>query len=201
MKFSSFLITLLLLTQTLSGWSQINQKNKVFIDAYYGFPNLIGHTLKNKVRAYTEILRIDIGGNGPYGGKVEYMFHDQIGIGLDVNTSAAHIVFDGIDELDYERHYEITRKVLRIFPRISFHFLRHEKLDLFSGLGLGYNGSKWQFKTDDPNFDNREFSAIIPVSFRFFIGSRYFFTNYLGINFEVGIGGGGLLQGGLSFRI
>jgi opacity protein-like surface antigen len=79
--------------------------------------------------------------------------------------------------------------------------ISHDKLDLFAGVGIGYNGSKWTFITDDPNFNNSEFNAIVPISFRLFVGGRYFFTNNLGLNFEFGAGGGGLLQGGISFRI
>lgn len=186
--------------------AQIAQKNKVFIDGYYGFPNLMGFALKRKVTQFSEkVLRdlvdLNIGGNGPYGGKVEFMFHDHIGVSVGINTSSSFAVFNGIDTLNIDRHYEITRKVLRILPRINFHMISHDNLDLFAGLGIGYNGSNWKFITDDPNFNNREFDAIIPVSFRLFLGSRYFFTNFLGLNLEVGIGGGGLLQGGISFRI
>lgn len=201
--FSSILIILLFITPNVTK-AQINQKNKVFIDGYYGFPNLVGYTLKRKTRAFEEVVNLDIGGNGPYGGRVEYMFHDQIGVSIDVNMSSAYVFFDGIDELDtlnIFHHYEVIREVFRILPRINFHFLQHDKLDLYAGIGLGYNGSKWTFNTTDPNFDDREFSAVIPVSFRLAVGGRYFFTNFLGLNFELGVGGGGLLQGGISFRI
>lgn len=190
----------------VSNTAQIAQKNKVFIDGYYGFPNLMGIALKRKVNQFSEkVLRdlvdLEVGGNGPYGGKIEYMFHDHIGVSIGVNTSSSFAVFNGIDTLNIDRHYEITRNILRILPRINFHMLSHDKVDLFAGVGIGYNGSTWKFITDDPNFNSREFNAIIPVSFRLFLGGRYFFTNFLGLNFEVGIGGGGLLQGGISFRI
>lgn len=203
---TTILILGVLIFAPVANTAQIAQKNKVFIDGYYGFPNLIGFTLKRKVNAFSknvlrDLVDLDIGGNGPYGGKIEYMFHDHIGVSIGVNTSSSFAVFDGIDTLNIKRHYEITRNVLRILPRINVHLLSHEKADLFAGIGIGYNGSKWKFITDDPNFNSREFNAIVPVSFRLFLGGRYFFTNFLGLNFEVGVGGGGLLQGGISFRI
>ena len=204
MKFICTLLVAMLLAIPTNNKAQINQKHKVFIDGYYGFPNLIGYTLKRKTKAFAEVANLDIGGNGPYGGKIEYLFHDQIGIAIDANASSAHIIFDGIEELDtfnLFHHYEVTREVFRILPRINFHFLQHDKLDVFAGLGVGYNGSKWSFKTTDPNFNDREFRTFIPIAFRLFVGSRYFFTDFVGLNFEVGLGGGGLLQGGVSFRI
>lgn len=204
MRFLTLIALIVMLLIPQADHAQINQKNKVFIDGYYGFPNLIGFTLKRKIRSFEEVLNLDVGGNGPYGGKIEYMFHDQIGVSVDVNTSSAYLIFDGIEELDtlgIFYHYEVTRNVLRILPRINFHLLKDDHVDVFLGIGLGYNGSQWTFKTTDPNFNDREFSAIIPVAFRFFVGGRYFFNNFLGLNFELGAGGGGLLQGGISFRI
>lgn len=205
MKSLFYIAIVALFLQPFSGKAQIAQKNKVFIDGYYGFPNLIGFTLKRKVNAFSknvlqDLVDLDIGGNGPYGGKIEYMFHDHIGVSIGANASYSYAVFDGIDTLNIQRHYEITRNVLRILPRINFHMLSHEKADLFAGIGIGYNGSQWKFITDDPNFNSRDFNGI-PVAFRLFVGGRYFFTDFLGLNLEMGIGGGGLLQGGISFRI
>lgn len=177
------------------------EKNTVLIDGYYGFPNLIGFTVKNKIKKVADIISLDIGGAGPYGGKIEYLFHDRMGIALDINSSSSFAVFDGIDTLNIQRHYEITRKVLRVMPRFNFHFIDSEKADGFVGLGIGYNNSTWQFITDDPNFSSRTFKNIVPITARLFIGGRYFFTNFLGINFELGLGGGGLLQGGLTIKI
>lgn len=201
MKARNSIISIILLLITFqTSYGQI-EKNTVLIDGYYGFPNLIGFTVKNKINKVADIISLDIGGAGPYGGKIEYLFHDRMGISLDINSSSSFAVFDGIDTLNIQRHYEITRKVLRVMPRFNFHFIDSEKADVFIGLGIGYNSSTWEFITDDPNFSSRTFKNIVPITARLFIGGRYFFTNFLGINFELGLGGGGLLQGGLTIKI
>ncbi|MCB9196629.1 MAG: hypothetical protein H6600_06565 [Flavobacteriales bacterium] len=201
MKAKKSIISIILLLITFQTFYGQIEKNTVLIDGYYGFPNLIGFTVKNKIKKVADIISLDIGGAGPYGGKIEYLFHDRMGIALDINSSSSFAVFDGIDTLNIQRHYEITRKVLRVMPRFNFHFIDSEKADGFVGLGIGYNNSTWQFITDDPNFSSRTFKNIVPITARLFIGGRYFFTNFLGINFELGLGGGGLLQGGLTIKI
>ncbi len=186
--------------------AQVVEEGTVLIDAYYGFPNLYTTTIKQAYASSGGASNVKVGGIGPVGGKFEYLLADRIGLGLDVNYTNTYVSYDEMSTdtttgsaTNY--NYEVSRSVLRIFPRINFHFGNSDSFDGYAGVGAGYRVAKWAFESNDPDFGDETIEGLIPVSFRAFVGARYFFTDNIGLNFEIGLGGGALLQGGLSFKI
>ncbi|CAG5083361.1 hypothetical protein [Parvicella tangerina] len=186
--------------------AQVVEEGTILVDAYYGFPNLYTTTIKQAYASSSGSSNVKVGGIGPVGGKIEYLLADRIGLGLDVNYTNTFVSYDemGVDSTSGNTtnyNYEVSRSVLRIFPRINFHFGNSDVFDGYAGVGAGYRMASWKFESNDPDFGDQSVDGLIPVSFRAFVGGRYFFTDALGLNFEIGLGGGALLQGGLSLKL
>jgi hypothetical protein len=49
-------------------------------------------------------------------------------------------------------------------------------------------------------FSGGSISGLVPVGFKLGVIMRYFFTDNIGMNLGVGLGQGGLLNGGLSVK-
>lgn len=184
--------------------AQAVQEGNLLIDAYYGFPDLFKATLKTTYANSGTTTNISISGVGPVGGKVELMLSDLIGLGLDVNYVSSGVSYNDVSTDSIGNtvvyNYSVTRNVLRVLPRLNFHYGNSDVLDAYSGVGVGYRTSSWKFQSNDPNYSDSSIGGFIPVSFRLFTGIRYFFSDNIGLNAEFGLGGGALIQGGLSVK-
>lgn len=185
--------------------AQVVEEGTILIDAYYGFPNLYTTTIKQAYASSGGASNVKVGGIGPVGGKIEYLIADKVGLGLDVNYTNTYVAYDEMSTdtasgITNNYNYEVSRSVLRIFPRFNFHFGNSDKFDGYAGVGAGYRVATWSFESNDPDFGDQSVEGFLPVSFRAFVGGRYFFTDNIGLNFEIGAGGGALLQGGLSAK-
>jgi len=85
--------------------------------------------------------------------------------------------------------------------RLNLHFVRTKTVDFYAGTGIGYKSNSWKFTTTDPYGTESDYDAIIPMAFRMSTGVRVFFTNNLGVNFELGIAGGSFATAGLTLKI
>lgn len=179
------------------------EEGTILIDAFYGGPDLYKATLKTSYANSGTTQDVSISGVGPVGGKFEYLLSDLIGLGVNINYVSSGISYRDVSvdtsgsSVVYS--YAITRNVMRFFPTINFHYGK-DKVDGYSGIGVGFRTSSWKFESNDPDFDDTSLEGFLPVSFRMFTGLRYFFTENIGANFEFGLGGGGLIQGGLSVK-
>lgn len=93
----------------------------------------------------------------------------------------------------------ISRINLAIRP--LFHYGSSDKLDMYSGLRVGYLIRNVTVDSDDPNGDflddldgNRFALGLVPF------GMRYFFTDNLGINMDLQIGTPYVVSGGIAFQ-
>ena len=91
-------------------------------------------------------------------------------------------------------------KKLRIMLRLNYHFVQTENVDVYFGVGAGYKSAKRTFYTNGTVDAGASIPSLIPVAFRVALGGRYYFHPNIGINFEIGAGGGGIIQGGLAIK-
>ncbi len=191
----------------------MRSKSSVLVDAYYGFPNLFESILKtdaNNIQnstsgtsASTAIGSLSIYGIGPMGAKAEYLLTDKFGMGIDFNYSNVGIKFSNatVDQngnaVTY--NYNLSSPAIRAMLGFNFHFVRTDKLDVYWAVKAGYYNRSFGMVTNDPNY-RLNLSLGDPLAFRIEIGMRYFFTENIGLNVNLGFPGGPLIAAGVSFK-
>jgi hypothetical protein len=160
-----------------------------------------------------------IGSALSYGGRLEYMIADKVGVGADINYEVSGYSYDYIDYqydatgaviydvngIEQYRTYtdEYTAKKLRAMFRLNYHFFQSDKVDVYSGFAAGYKSVKREYTTtpSNPYSTNDSYNkALIPVTGRLAIGTKIYFTRNIGAHVELGVFGGGLIQFGLSAK-
>ncbi len=186
--------------------AQAVEQGDMIADVYYGFPNLYTSVFKNAYANSGTEIDLSVGGIGPLGGRFEYMLADRIGLGLDIGYSNSKITYkeNGIDgngsTQQYE--YEFSTNKLGVMVTMNYHFvLSNDDLDVYGMFGIGYGSRKFVFDSTDPDFSETDVESLIPVASRLGVGMRYFFSEQLGANLALGLGQGGLINAGLSFRM
>jgi hypothetical protein len=205
---------------TMSANAQMMQGD-VAIDPYIGIPNWANAILfKEYDGSATTVSNYRVlGGSLSYGGRVEYMASEKVGVGADVNYEVSGYGYSFQDYAydatgtalqdangnyiytNYDREY--TSKKLRAMFRLNYHFVKEGKIDMYTGFAAGYKSTKRETVTapTNPNFMDANMSkALIPVTARIAVGAKMYFTNNIGAHIELGLGGGGLLQFGISAK-
>jgi len=182
------------------------EQGNIIIDPYYGFPNFGKSLAETTSEGLTDV---NITGYGPLGMRVEYMVGDRFGIGLDgiinnwgVEGISTVTETDGMgNPVTVTRQDKATMTRYRFQLRFNYHFdLSSPDLDIYLGVGAGTNIRVYKYTVDgveDP--DQTVSGSLIPVSLRLATGARYYFTDNIGINAEIGLGGP-VVSAGLSFR-
>lgn len=182
--------------------AQAVEEGNILFDVYYGFPNLYGTTFKGLYADSGTEQDVKIRSLGPIGLRGEYMMSDKIGLGLDIgfnNTVLTFTEFDSFDNKDYE--YTFKTQKIGAMVTFNFHFLEsNDNLDAYFMVGAGYGNRSFTFESTDPNYVDDSVDGIIPVASRVGVGMRYFFTDNIGLNLSLGLGQGGLVNGGLSVK-
>jgi len=179
--------------------AQAVQQGTIIIDPYYGFPNF-GKSLLTAVDQDADGFKVT--GIGPAGLRVEYLLADRFGIGVDFIYNTFGWSFTDIDSTGANNYnYETKMTRTRIHMRFNYHLMASsEDLDLYVGLGAGTNNRKWTFETNDPaGSDESAIGTLIPFSMRVAFGVRYYFTENIGLNSEIAIGGP-LMSLGVSIK-
>jgi len=178
-------------------------EGSILISAYYGGPNLNATILE---AAYSNIGENSPAASiGPVGGTFSYMVTDGVGVGLDVNYTDISITWNDntVDSsgtsVNYD--YKVGMSTIRIMPRFDFHFGTTEKFAPYVGVAAGWRSRTYYTETDDPNFEDSNAEGFNPIAFRIAAGGSIFLSNNIGINLELGLGGGGLVRGGLVFKL
>jgi hypothetical protein len=189
--------------------AQVEEGN-MLIDLYYGFPN----SSKTLYSTFESVPGYKSKGIGPVGGRFTYMIADNFGVGVDVNyVSGGAEYTDEVSEYDSttmtwtDNTYSIERSVtkIRVMARFDYHFVQTEMADAYVGFGAGYKYKNTTWRSTNPNgtedeLDGGLFDGLVPVAARIAVGTRLFFTDNIGINLELGLGGGPLMSGGLSLK-
>lgn len=154
-----------------------------------------------------------VSGFGPAGVRGEYLINDHIAFGADINYSATNIEWSEKTETGYDPktndpiyttyNYKVSVPRLRIVAKFNAHFGESDHFDWYAGGGIGYNRTTIKLTSDDPSYtDQGDLSGgfLIPIAARVDFGGRYFFTDNIGMGFEVGLGGGPLASLGISAK-
>lgn len=201
-----------ILCMSTMAFGQAAQQGNVIIDPYYGFPNF-GKSLLSTFENATEI---DVKGIGPAGLRVEYMLSNKIGLGIDAiynsnivsgNVTSTDSVYNGTtDTWDYTSYTTLDRRSMqriRIQARMNFHFtIDNPNLDAYFGVGAGTNNRIRSYTRNGvEQIDNADLGNItlLPFSMRLCTGARYYFTENIGANMEIGLGGP-VISAGLSLK-
>lgn len=180
------------------------------ITVQYGFPDLFKSVIKRAYNDANLYENLEIKGFGPASIRAEYMVADKIGIGVLFNYTTTTISY--IENSTYidtagniaTSPYDYTLKLnrMRILPRFAFHFGNSDKFDGYFGVAAGYYNATLSFETNDPNVSDDDFnwSNLTPVGFRLDVGGNYYFTDNVGMNFEIGLGGGPLINAGIALK-
>lgn len=204
---SAFL--LLLTAQTNTATAQAVEEGNIIIEGYYGFPNLYSTTFKAAYANSGSQTDVTIKGLGPVGGRVEYLLADKFGLGLDIGFNNTKLTFkDQVSEYDSNTgntvlktyNYDFSTQKMGVMVTMNYHFIDNDALDLYGMFGVGYGNRSFSFKSDDPNYTEGKVSGLIPIASRLGIGMRYFFTDNLGVNLNLGFGQGGLMNAGISAK-
>ena len=201
-----FLFIILILSQSIK--SQALYPGNVMLDIYGGFPNF-GKMLfsSNLANAQT----VSLHGLAPSGIRGEYLIDDNIGFGIDFMYNYVDFKYKTIDTtwiddkmLFHTDDINSIMKRIRIHFRFNYHF-EHDnpRFDSYFGVGAGYNNRIYNSTKnglDNTNdFKSRIQLIPFPVSARVCLGGRYYFSQFIGLVGEVGLGGP-LLSLGLALK-
>ena len=179
------------------GFSQAVDQGNSLLDASYGWPNLWTNVFKASVTNDNSI-NVKTGSLGPLSVQYEYLISEKIGIGVVFGYSSSSVSFT---DLDSGYTYELSVPRMRFMPKFAFHFGNSDSFDPYLLIAAGYGSHSFNYKTTDPDYTNEDFTMdIAPIAFRIAFGGRYFFSDAIGAKFEIGIGGGGLLEFGLTAK-
>lgn len=206
MKKIIFALTVFMTAGVAAVFGQAATMGSVIIDPYYGAPNL-GKTLTESVSSTNTTLG-NVTGIGPAGIRVEYMIADRIGVGVDAiyNSFATEYSHDSLNSdgslyKTYTGNVSMSR--LRIHARFNYHFnITNPDVDAYFGVGAGTNMRFWKADASDSEYNTDDLKGsgtLLPVSARICTGIRYYFTENIGLNAEIGLGGP-LVSGGISFK-
>lgn len=213
-KIFTLLVVLLVAGSGTKSFAQAAFTGNIIIDPYYGFPNF-GKSFASNFESETS-SDFKVKGLGPLGLRAEYMVADRMGVGFDVIYNSYDLqytdvrtdsIYDGNTDTwtpqttTTENEYQMQR--LRVHLRFNYHFdVSNPMLDAYFGVGAGTNnryrkayenGVEINDETELGNF------TLMPVSLRVCTGLRYYFSQNIGINAEIGIGGP-LISAGISAK-
>lgn len=205
------IILSLLLALSFNANSQgIMQKGDIVVEGYSSIPNWANIFVFGTIKKHFDYVdNFSVGGSiFGFGGKAHYMVLDRLSVGIDINQETSGCSFDYKEydstlQLNVDFHVDYTSQKTRFLIRSDFHFINTDHLDMYIGLGLGYKHVKRTIVATEPHFDDQKLNikgAIFPVASRIALGTRYYFTNNIGLFGELGVFGGSLLQAGLTVK-
>ena len=207
MKLKAFLPLLIICSVALSSnkiTAQSLLPNTVVLQPYIGAPNM-------KKWLYDQDYDADKSskGFGHVGLSGEVAVSKRIGLGFDaiyspltrtrkLTTSVYDQNSGMFNDVTQIRKFEENK--LRIIAKMYIHFnIENPQWDLYISGGMGANilfrrafidGEQVNYDQNNVYYDNDIFLVNpFPFSGRFCFGARYFFSDYIGINFETGVGG------------
>lgn len=178
------------------------RKGDVLLTGFASYPNWPRYAA-DVVLGNSNVEEYEVGGIAPLGLKFEYMLSNQFGFTIDGIYNSWSAKWVSNSDIP-PKSVAIQRYRIQIGVNYHMDDLGSTDLDLYGGFGIGSNSRS----VDRPDFI--EFSEIlslinnpllrVPISFRLRLGGRYFLTENVAINFELG-SGGPFLSGGLTFLL
>lgn len=174
------------------------------VSAGAGFPNL-PRLLFN---TFTSKDDYQSSGTGPYHLKYEFRVNRWFGAGISINHMTYSVAYKE-KHLDtaigriVPNNIRISSNSTSINLRGNLHLIdpeKHEKTDLYLGLGLGYRAGKQIVSADyQDNVPSIDLGSLYRLGFETTLGFRYFFDDNLGLYTEIGYAKS-LIQFGFSGR-
>ena len=188
-------------------------KFECFIDMYYGYPfSQSVETANTFEEVTTSGYSFKAGGIGPAGLRFEYMIADKVGIGADVIYNSNIIKFSAEGSTynattdtwsTQTNEYEYIMQRVRAQVRLNYHFdIASPNFDPYIGVGAGTNNRFQKILENGVDITENYFVAnftLLP-SMRFALGARYYFSQNVGLNMEIGLGGP-VISAGLSIKL
>lgn len=171
-----------------TGQNCVKQGNFI-IAGFYGYPYVTGAVVKTIGQNTDKVKNLN-----HVGGKLEYMVSDKIGLGVEVTYASASVMYQD----STMQWYKAGINKLRVLPKMNVHFGTTESIDPYFTVGAGYKSTT--VYVEGPEDSGSLNINLIPVSMRIGVGLHYFFTDYVGINAEVGLGGPAI-QVGLAVKL
>ena len=209
MKKKILLFSLGLMISSISIAQTPVMTGNILFDPYFGIPT--GNILWNNGGDTGDNYKVN-GGQFAYGGRLEYMIADGLGLGVDVNYVKTGYSYDSVsvnynynattgqyDTLLNSGLYDYTAQKTRIMVRINKHFVQTDNVDAYFGVGAGYRLVSRAYSYDGEPLAEQD-EALIPVSFRLALGARFYFTQNIGAHIELGAFGGQVIQAGLALK-
>lgn len=167
--------------------AQAFQEGSNQIAVGYGFVTVLG-SISDSFDDYTDT---QYKGTGPLYAKFEHALSDKVGMGLSFAYAGNEwsYKYDDVDVNGNAVQYTETSKrtTYSILARMNFHFGNSDKFDPYAGFGLGYRSANWTYDSTDPNGTSGvELKTLMPLGMEITIGSRYYFTENIGVYAEVG---------------
>ena len=208
--FLSGLLFLGVLTEIKSQVSESEEpgairKGNSSINLYYG-TNVLGAVYARLITAVSEsAVNVTSKSTGPVGLVYEYLINDDIGLGAEFGYSQTKINFN-YGEANFQNNqvvnlyeYSYTFTTIRAMFRANYHFLKHEKFDVYGLVSLGLRFTNIKVESNDPLLQFSYEYRGIPVGLKPGMGFRYFFVPNFGLNIELALGAP-FACGGLSFK-
>lgn len=205
------LLFLLLLYSNTVG-SQVLEAEDFVVEVAVGFPTIKPRVLNTSGIFHNNFLDGNSSINKNYGTfilKGEFFMTDKIGLAGSFNYSyfysldkSKYEVYDGNTQqyTSHEYFYETKIHRMTMMAGLNFHFVRTERLDTYFGIHAGGKKAFGSYDTNDPQAQGNLNVLMFPVAFRVHYGMRFFFTEFIGANFEIGLGGAPLVSLGSSFK-
>lgn len=181
-------------SSSFNGGSSLEQGNIIF-SAGYGIPNWTYFRTSDKVT----YINYSGSGMGPLHGKVEFMVHEKIGLGVSVNHVQTNYSYKQPDGLGHTYFYKLNYHSTAINFRSNFYIYAQKGFNVYAGLGIGYAKTRIDFETDDPLALSFGF-GLIPIGTELTLGFRYFVVDQFGFYLETGYAKS-LIQAGVCVKL
>ncbi len=187
-----FVLTTFISTQSQIIAQDAASQGKITVNLIYGSPSLSTLFAKGLFEGVDRFNYF-----GPAGLSFGYFLSDKISVGLEGTYST--LIMESKDEYTYR----LQTQRFRVYPKLNFHFKTSEKVDPYFSIGAGFKNSNIKYTSTDPADENTSdnYKGVIPFAFRLALGTRYYFTDNIGLSGEFGIGGGALFMGGIIFKL
>jgi len=159
------------------------------------FMLMAGHGIGNIWKTYLKQvvnlpgISYDVRSAGPYSLAAEYAFSNRISAGIHAGYSRITGKYEG-----YGDSFTDRLTIFSMLARANYHFLRHEKWDLYAGGGIGYVSSKYANSDSDSRGKPGKFG------YSGQLGVRYLWSSRRGLYAEAGYVGGSFVQVGVTVR-
>ena len=197
-KISLITITVFVMFSIATKVNAQHEKGEIQIDLYHGLPPHTGIIFRAISSASVDET-VEIKTLGNLGLRFQYYLAPKFALGIDANytnrSATINYTLTGFEE-------KIQQTVIRAMLRTSWEFVKSGGFEMNWNNSIGLRNASWNWSATDPDLTiNTDWNGGVPIAFRSALGFRYMFTENVGLNLEVGVLGGALLNGGLTIAL